>query len=370
MIYNFYCFQKMQNCLSLIDALIATLESNQSTNYNMSDLPDEKDECKLQSWVEISSNSHFPIQNIPFGVFEKSDGSQHIGTRIGDYVLDLYEISKLNFFNSLPDNGKCFQEPILNTFMSYDRSIWTKTRHIIQYLLSNTSNQSSVEKCLISINKITMKLPCKIGDYTDFYSSRNHATNVGIMFRGKENALKPNWLYLPVGYHGRASSVVVSETPVRRPYGQLKKDITNKNIPPKFGPCQRLDIELEVGFFYGGNGNKIGNPIRISDSYNHIFGMVLMNDWSARDIQKWEYIPLGPFNAKNFCTTISPWIVTMDALKPLKIKLPKQEPQLLPYLCDENDHIFDIDLNVYIQTNKQKKKKKRKTKLIKTIKTW
>eukprot|EP00486_Rosalina_sp_Unknown_P001938 CAMPEP_0201575730 /NCGR_PEP_ID=MMETSP0190_2-20130828/21103_1 /ASSEMBLY_ACC=CAM_ASM_000263 /TAXON_ID=37353 /ORGANISM="Rosalina sp." /LENGTH=437 /DNA_ID=CAMNT_0048005709 /DNA_START=118 /DNA_END=1431 /DNA_ORIENTATION=+ len=324
----------------------------------MSSIPTFEEECKLESWVKVSPDSHFPIQNIPFGCFEKPDGSQRIGTRIGDFVLDLYEISKLGLFKSLPENGKCFQSKVLNDFMGYDKPIWSKARHIIQYLLSNTSNKSLVEKYLYDINKVEMVLPCKIGDYTDFYSSKNHATNVGIMFRGKENALKPNWLYIPIGYHGRASSVVVSDTPVRRPYGQLKKDINDKNTPPKFGACQRLDIELEVGFFYGGKSNKIGNPIRISDSYDHIFGMVLLNDWSARDIQKWEYIPLGPFNAKNFCSTISPWIVTMDALKILKLPLPKQEPQLLPYLTDKDDFLVDVDLNVYIQTKQMKDKQK------------
>merc|ERR1712228_1070853 len=281
---------------------------------------------------------------------------QHIATRIGDFVLDLYQISKLNYFVDLPENGRCFLETKLNTFMSFDRSIWTKTRRIIQYLLSNKSEQHKVSKCLLDINKVRPILPCHIGDYTDFYSSRNHATNVGIMFRGKENALKPNWLHLPVGYHGRASSVVVSNTPIRRPFGQLKKDINDRTVPPNFGACKRLDIELEVGFLYGGASNKLGNPIRISDAYDHIFGMVLMNDWSARDIQKWEYIPLGPFNAKNFCTTISPWIVTMDALKPLNLSLPKQEPQLLPYLCDKDDFIFDVDLSVFIQTKQNKNK--------------
>ena len=275
----------MQSALFLLDTLLDTVTNNKSSLINnnnnnniididMSNLATEEDELKLSSWVKVSSDSHFPIQNIPFGVFEKSDGSQRIGTRIGDYVLDLYEISKLGLFKSLPENGKCFKEKVLNTFMSCDKSIWKKTRQIIQYLLSNESNKSLIEKYLYDINKIIMILPCKIGDYTDFYSSRNHATNVGIMFRGKENALKPNWLYLPVGYHGRASSVVVSNTPVRRPYGQLKKDINDRKTPPKFGPCKRLDIELEVGFFYGGKSNKIGNPIRISDAYDHIFGMV------------------------------------------------------------------------------------------------
>jgi len=268
----------------------------------------------------------------------------------------LYQLYKLDYFIDLPENGRCFAAPKLNAFMAYDRKTWTKARHIIQYALSNKSEKDRVSKCLMDIDKVRMVLPCQIGDYTDFYSSRNHATNVGIMFRGKENALKPNWVHLPVGYHGRASSVVVSDTPVRRPFGQLKKDINDRTVPPSFGACKRLDIELEVGFLYGGASNKIGNPIRLRDAYDHIFGMVLMNDWSARDIQKWEYIPLGPFNAKNFCTTISPWIVTMDALKPLTMPLPEQQPKLLPYLVDDDDFIFDVDLSVFIQTKKNENK--------------
>merc|ERR1712083_267359 len=189
---------------------------------------------------------------------------------------------------------------------------------------------------LVSQDQVKMHLPASIGDYTDFYSSLDHATNVGTMFRGKENALMPNWKYLPVGYHGRASSVVVSGTPIRRPLGQTKPVDTE---PPKFGPCRLMDFELEMAFFIGGDCPPMGESITAQQADKHIFGMVLMNDWSARDIQKWEYIPLGPFNAKNFCTTISPWIVTMDALKPLNLALPKQEPQLLPYLVDKDDFL-------------------------------
>jgi len=343
--------------LTLIDSLLNTVDPKMQ--INITDLPSFNEEYKLQSWVKVPADSHFPIQNIPFGVFEKADGSQRIGVRIGDYVLDLYQVASLGLFALLPERGQCLKDKRLNSFMSYDRSTWTMARHIIQYLLS-TSNASTAKPLLqphlYEHDTVTMLLPCRIGDYTDFYSSRNHATNVGIMFRGKDNALQPNWLHLPVGYHGRASSVVVSDTPVRRPCGQLKKDITDRSTPPSFGPCRLLDIELEVGFFYGGKSNHIGNPIRISDAYDHVFGMVLMNDWSARDIQKWEYIPLGPFNGKNFCTTISPWIVTMDALQPLRLPLPKQEPTLLPYLCDKEDFVLDVDLSVLIQSNQMKQK--------------
>ncbi|KFQ85370.1 Fumarylacetoacetase, partial [Phoenicopterus ruber ruber] len=191
----------------------------------------------------------------------------------------------------------------------------------------------------------TMHLPARIGDYTDFYSSRQHATNVGIMFRGKENALMPNWLHLPVGYHGRASSVVVSGTPIRRPVGQMRPD---NDKPPVFGACKRLDIELEMAFFVG-PGNKYGEPIPVSRAQEHIFGMVLMNDWSARDIQKWEYVPLGPFLSKSFGTTISPWVVTMEALMPFVLPNPVQDPKPLPYLQDKEPYTFDIKLFVAIK---------------------
>ena len=265
----------MQRALNVLDSLISTIDrSSIVLSIDMAALSEQIDESKLDSWVQYPADSHFSIQNIPFGVFEQADGSQHIGTRIGDHVLDLFQISKLGLFSQLPDKGACFTADSLNAFMAFDHCVWTQTRHLIQYLLSDKKHKSAVEKCLIDVDKIKMVMPCHIGDYTDFYSSRNHATNVGIMFRGKENALKPNWLHLPVGYHGRASSVVVSGTPVRRPYGQLKSDINDRTVPPSFGPCKRLDIELEVGFLFGGKSNKIGNPIRIQDAYDHIFGMV------------------------------------------------------------------------------------------------
>eukprot|EP00469_Lotharella_globosa_P011687 CAMPEP_0167786398 /NCGR_PEP_ID=MMETSP0111_2-20121227/8776_1 /TAXON_ID=91324 /ORGANISM="Lotharella globosa, Strain CCCM811" /LENGTH=291 /DNA_ID=CAMNT_0007677787 /DNA_START=295 /DNA_END=1170 /DNA_ORIENTATION=+ len=197
---------------------------------------------------------------------------------------------------------------------------------------------------------VTMHLPCRVGDYTDFYSSRHHATNVGVMFRGKENALKPNWLHLPVGYHGRASSVIVSGSNVRRPRGQIKPD---PNAPPVFSECKKLDFELEMAFFVG-TGNKLGDPIPIDKAKEHIFGLVLMNDWSARDIQKWEYVPLGPFLAKNLATTISPWIVTMEALEPFRVPNEKQQPEPLPYLRDPSLTAYDINLEVSIQGSEAK----------------
>merc|ERR1712117_741977 len=198
---------------------------------------------------------------------------------------------------------------------------------------------------LVPQSAATMHLPATIGDYTDFYSSLDHATNVGIMFRGKENALMPNWKYLPVGYHGRASSVVVSGTPIRRPLGQTKPVDTE---PPKFGHCRLMDFELEMAFFIGGLAKDLGNPIKIDEADEHIFGMVVMNDWSARDIQKWEYVPLGPFGAKNLGTSISPWVVTMEALKPFAVNNYEQDPKPFPYLQHSDKYTFDIDLEVAI----------------------
>ena len=241
-------------------------------------------------------------------------------------------------------------ESTLNSFMSLGQSGWKETRSRLQELLSKDcpilrDNQELCKKCLIDISKCKMHLPAQIGDYSDFYSSRQHATNVGIMFRGKENALMPNWLHLPVGYHGRSSSIVVSGTPVRRPVGQSQPDETK---PPVFGQCKLLDYELEIAFFVG-PGNELGQPILAANAEDHIFGIVLMNDWSARDLQKWEYVPLGPFTAKNFATTISPWIVTIDALKPFAIRGPDQDPKPFPYLQHDDPFMFDVNLEVGIR---------------------
>ena len=237
--------------------------------------------------------------------------------------------------------------------MSLGPESWSEARNTIKSILSGeisalVQDDNLRKKSLIPMDKIQMHLPAKIGDYTDFYSSYQHAFNVGSMFRGPETALKPNWLHLPVAYHGRSSSVVVSGTPITRPCGQLMPPDSAK---PIFGPSSRLDFELEMAFFIGSQETKLGNPIAIDEAENHIFGLVLMNDWSARDIQKWEYEPLGPFLAKNFATTISPWIVPIEALEPFKIPLPKQQPEPLPYLQGTNDYLYDIELTVDIVPN-------------------
>uniref|UniRef100_A0A8D0H7K0 Fumarylacetoacetase n=1 Tax=Sphenodon punctatus TaxID=8508 RepID=A0A8D0H7K0_SPHPU len=303
------------------------------------------------SFVQVEKNSDFPLQNLPYGVFSTRENPQRrIGVAIGDQVLDLSAIKHLFGGPALSKHQHVLNQPTLNGFMGLGREAWKEARACLQKLLSASEptlrdNTELRKKAFVPQASAVMHLPADIGDYTDFYSSREHATNVGIMFRGKENALMPNWLHLPVGYHGRASSVMVSGMPIRRPMGQMRPDDAK---PPVFGACKLLDIELEMAFFVG-PGNKLGEPVPISQAHEHIFGMVLMNDWSARDIQKWEYVPLGPFLGKSFGTTISPWVVTMEALLPFVLPNPIQDPKPLPYLCDDHPYTFDINLFVAIK---------------------
>jgi len=305
----------------------------------------------MKSWISYPKNHPFPIFNIPFGVFEYTKNDSHCATRIGDYVIDLFVLNESGFF---PGWGKCFSKSTLNEFMALGKTIWKECRELIQKLFQEggelQTNWELQQRCMRKQTEIHMLLPANIGDYTDFYSSIWHASNLGTMFRGKDNALKENWLHLPVGYHGRASSVIVSGASIKRPNGQVRNDPTK---PPTFQRCEKLDFELEVAFFVG-TGNKIGEPISIQKAHNHIFGLVLMNDWSARDIQKWEYIPLGPFNGKNFATTISPWIITLEALDPFKCEPfdqnsfgPEKSP--LPYLKDPELHSYDINLSISLR---------------------
>jgi fumarylacetoacetase len=312
-----------------------------------------------KSFVEVSAESHFPIQNIPFGVFKTSDGAARCASRIGDTVVDLSVLAEAGHF---PDEYKSvFAEGSLNAFMAKGRGAWRDARSRIQALLAADNptlrdDEALSSKALLPISSVEMQLPATIGDYTDFYSSREHATNVGTMFRGADNALQPNWLHLPVGYHGRASSVVITGTPVRRPRGQLQVDATDPKKGSRYGACRLMDFELEVGTFVG-VGNEMGSTISVEEADKHIFGLVLMNDWSARDIQKWEYVPLGPFGAKNFATSISPWIVTLDALAPFKAPTSagaQTDPEPLPYLRDPDYSSYDIKLNVGIATEGMK----------------
>ncbi|XP_040349329.1 fumarylacetoacetase [Herpailurus yagouaroundi] len=303
------------------------------------------------SFVPVAEDSDFPIQNLPYGVFSTPDNPRpRIGVAIGDQILDLSVIKHLFTGPVLSKHQDVFDQPALNSFMGLGQTAWKEARESLRNLLSTScarlrDDTDLRRRAFTAQASAAMHLPAAIGGYTDFYSSRQHATNVGIMFRGGENALMPNWLHLPVGYHGRASSVVVSGTPIRRPTGQMRPDDAK---PPVFGPCKLLDMELEMAFFVG-PGNNLGEPIPISRAHEHIFGMVLMNDWSARDIQKWEYVPLGPFLGKSFGTTISPWVVPMDALLPFAVPNPEQDPKPLPYLRHDRPYTFDINLSVSLK---------------------
>jgi len=308
----------------------------------------------LNSFVEAAPESHFPIQNLPFGIFTRRDHTgPRAGVRIGDQVLDLAALQERGLGTQAPLHRGLFAQPDLNAFLALGRPAWRTARELISNLLcidTPTLRDDSElrSQALVPIAEVEMAMPVAIGDYTDFYSSREHATNVGTMFRGEENALMPNWLHLPVAYHGRASSVVLSGTEIRRPRGQVMPEGAEH---PVYSPSHLLDFELEMGFFTG-PGNELGHPITVADAHHQIFGMVLVNDWSARDIQKWEYQPLGPFNAKNFATSISPWIVTLDALEPFRCAGPHQDPEPLDYLRDTGERAYDIALEVWLQSEK------------------
>jgi fumarylacetoacetase len=310
----------------------------------------------LKSFIEVKADSHFPIQNLPYGVAKpKNGGEVFICTAIGDFVVDLSELSAAGVFDGPELDGKSvFRESSLNNFMELGHKAWAEARMYISNLLSAgeaslRDNEGLKGRVITPMRDVEMIMPVNIGDYTDFYSSEPHATNVGTMFRGPENALKPNWKHLPVGYHGRASSVVVSGTDVHRPQGQILPP--GSDDTPVFDACKLLDFELEMGFVTG-PGNPLGEPIPVNKAHEHIFGLMLVNDWSARDIQKWEYVPLGPFLAKNWATSVSPWIVTLDALEPFRIQGPEQHPAPLPYLKSEGKWTFDINLDVLLQDEK------------------
>ncbi len=317
------------------------------------DVMDETHDSNLKSWVEVDENSDFPIQNIPFGVYRpKGGGDVHVATAIGDYVLDLAHLDDAGLFNGTEVEGtEVFHEPTLNALMSMGRKAWKDIRKAISGLLSEENsnlrdNRELRDLALIPMKNVEMQLPVDIGDYTDFYSSKEHATNVGKMFRPDGEPLMPNWLHLPVAYHGRASSVVLSGTDIVRPKGQTK---TPDAPAPSFGNSDRLDFELEMGVFIG-TGNSLGEAVSVNTAEDHVFGLALVNDWSARDIQTWEYQPLGPFLAKNFATSISPWIITLEALEPFRCSGPKQDPKPLEYLRNTKDGTFDINLGIYLKT--------------------
>lgn len=313
-------------------------------------MPIKANNPNKKTWLFVSENSDFPIQNIPFGVFLTRDDIITIGTRIGDYAIDLGALHQLGYFDGIPLTDDIFLQDTLNDFISDGKKTWRLVRNRISEIfdIENVALQTNEEHkkvVLFSMDEIEMQLPVQIGDYTDFYSSKEHATNVGTMFRNPDNALMPNWLHIPVGYHGRSSTIVPSGTPVHRPVGQTMPKAAEK---PVFGPSKLVDFELEMAFITT-DANAMGEPIPIDEAEDYIFGMVLFNDWSARDIQKWEYVPLGPFLAKNFASSISPWIVTLDALEPFRVASPNQDPLPFPYLQQEGKHGFDIRLEVDIQ---------------------
>ena len=303
----------------------------------------------LRSFIDVDPSSDFPIQNLPYGVFSSADGlAPRVGVAIGDYVLDLWELEQ----DGRLEVGELgvFAESNLNPFMSLGPKAWSKTRARISELLRHDhpelrDNDALRERALVPMRTAKLYLPFKVAGYTDFYSSKEHATNVGIMFRGKDNALQPNWLHMPIGYNGRAWTVVVGGTPVRRPRGQLKPPGAQA---PSFGACKRLDFELEMGVVIG-QPSVMGETLTEAQAEAMIFGFTLLNDWSARDIQQWEYVPLGPFQAKAFATSISPWIITREALEPFRVHGPVQDPTPLPYLQQAQANNYDLHLDVMMR---------------------
>lgn len=311
----------------------------------------EANDIHLKSWVEVPENSDFPIQNIPFGIFRTKKKEGTAATRIGNTVIDLSALAEFGYFDNLGIGDRSvFFAPVLNDFVALGKEITTRVRNRIAELFSQScddlkENTEARKMALYDIGAVEMLLPVSVGDYTDFYSSIEHATNVGVMFRDPDNALLPNWKHIPVGYHGRSSSIVVSETDIHRPMGQTKADDADS---PSFGPSRLLDFELEMAFITS-ESTALGSSITVEDAENYIFGMVLFNDLSARDIQKWEYVPLGPFLGKNFGSVISPWIVTLEALENFRVEGPKQDPPVLPYLQFSGKKSFDINLEVILQ---------------------
>lgn len=299
----------------------------------------------LSSWISVPVDSDFPVQNIPFGIASRAGGQPRAVTRVGDTVIDLYELAQAGLLS----HAEWFAGPVLNEFISQGKAVTAAMRESIGALLLSSEgklrdNAALREKALVPVTEVQMHLPVQIFNYTDFYSSIEHATNVGIMFRGKDNALMPNWKHIPVGYHGRASSITVSGTPFHRPHGQMNPDDTQ----PVFGPTKQLDFELEMGFIVS-RPTAIGDQVTTAAAEDYIFGLLVFNDWSARDIQRWEYVPLGPFLGKNFFSSVSPWIVTLEALEPFRVQGPEQTPPVLEYLRSEGPANFDIHLDVYIE---------------------
>ena len=298
----------------------------------------------MRSWIDSANSSEtpFPLNNLPYGVFSVGDGDLRCGVAIGDRIIDVTGLEAAGILRADPE-ADVLDAPVWNDFMELGSSVWADFRARLQAMLAEGADeaiQESLTTYSVPMSDATLHMPFHVAEYTDFYAGRHHATNVGTMFRGPENALPPNWLHIPIGYNGRASSVLVSGTDVRRPWGQLKGPNDDK---PRFAPSARFDIELEMGAVVG---TASAGPLTVAEAEANIFGYVLLNDWSARDIQAWEYQPLGPFQAKATATTISPWIVTAQALEPFRCDTPAREVELLEHLKDNGPMLFDIDLEV------------------------
>ncbi|MDQ3393393.1 MAG: fumarylacetoacetase [Bacteroidota bacterium] len=306
----------------------------------------------MESWLEIPLESDFSLYNIPFGIYKQGRGSGRLASRVGDFIVDLSQMQEARFFDALPiDDPSVFYEEVLNPFIGLGKTATNAVRGKIIEIFQKENgllrDQPELRDIILKpSSKVQMLMPVKVGDYTDFYSSEYHARNVGAMFRGADNALLPNWKHMPIAYHGKASSIYISGTPVLRPKGQYKLPDSDN---PVFGHTKKLDFELELAFITG-KATQQGENIPVEKAGEYIFGFVLFNDWSSRDIQAWEYAPLGPFLSKNFASTISPWVVTLEALMPFVIPGPVQEPPVLDYLKLNGESNFDIDLEVKLQT--------------------
>ncbi len=301
----------------------------------------------MGSWVEGADGSGFGLENLPFGAVARGDGPARPAVRVGEHALILQPLAEAGLLGDLP--ADVFAGPVLNPFLALGRPSWSATRaRLTELLREDAPEREAAAAALVPLSEVEARLPIAIGDYVDFYSSLEHASNVGRIFRPDAEPLLPNWRHLPVGYHGRASSVVVSGTGVRRPHGQLPSPEAGGT--PRFGPTERLDIELELGFVTG-PGNALGTSIATSAIREHVFGFVLVNDWSARDIQRWEYVPLGPFLGKSFATSVSPWIVPLEALEPHRVAPPRQDPEPLPYLRTDEDWALDIELEIALSAD-------------------
>lgn len=298
------------------------------------------------TWISIPPDSDFSIHNLPYGIFTTPQRNPRAGVAIGDRLIDLYAVAEQGWLDDLVPNRTAFRQACLNDLIHCGKDVTSVLRKRLQYWLTDPDSPlSRLESAVIPRSEVRMHLPVRVGDYTDFYSSIEHATNVGKLFRDPDNALLPNWRHLPVAYHGRASSIIASGIDIQRPAGQILLDGADA---PVFEPTRRLDFELEVAFLIG-RENALGQPIATQDAEDYIFGFLLFNDWSARDIQSWEYRPLGPFLGKNFASSVSPWIVPLEALEPFRTEGPEQEPAVLPYLRAAGNHHFNIDLEVSIQ---------------------